>query len=65
MTLTSVGKEMREDSFLYNATKVKNVEVLVAQSCPTLQSHRLYLTRFLCPRISLGKNTEIGSYSLL
>ena len=36
MTITSVGKEMRKHLFLYNAVKVKNVKVLVAQSCPTL-----------------------------
>ena len=38
--------------------------VLVAQSCPTLQPHRLGLTRLLYPQDSPGKNTGIGCHSL-
>ena len=37
-----------------------------AQSCPTLfQPHGLYSTRLLCPWDSTGKNTGVGSQSLL
>ena len=38
--------------------------MLVAQSCPTLQPHRLRLTRVLYPQDSPGKNTRIGCHSL-
>ena len=41
------------------------MKVLVAQSSPTLQSHILYLARLLCPWNSPGKNTRLGSHSLL
>ena len=39
--------------------------VLVAQSCPTLRPHGLQPTRFLCPWDFPGKNTGMGSRSLL
>ena len=40
--------------------------VSVAQSCPTLLwLHRLYPTRLFCPWHSLGRNTGVGSHSLL
>ena len=35
------------------------------QSCPTLQPHGLQPTRLLCPWDSPGKNTRVGSLSLL
>ena len=38
---------------------------LVAQSCPTLQSHGLSLTRLLCPWDSPDKNTGVGLHALL
>ena len=41
-----------------------NVWVLVAQSCPTLQSHRLYPTRLFCLWNSPGKNTGVGCHPL-
>ena len=41
------------------------VKVLVIQSCPTLQSHGLSLTRLLCPRNSPGKNTKVDCHVLL
>ena len=37
----------------------------VVQSCPTLQPHGLQPTRLLCPWDSPGKNTRVGSLSLL
>ena len=36
-----------------------------AQSCPTLQPHRLQPTRLLCPWDSPSKNTGVGCHSLL
>ena len=40
--------------------------MLVAQLCPTLCDPLDYKpARFLCPRDSLGKNTGVGSHSLL
>ena len=41
------------------------LEVLVTQSCPTLQPHGLWPTRLLCPWDSPGKNTGLGYHSLL
>ena len=41
------------------------LSVLVVQSCPTLKSHRLQPTRFLCPFDSPGKNTGVGCHFLL
>ena len=41
------------------------VKALVAQSCVTLQLHWLQPTRFLCPWYSPGKNTGVGSRSIL
>ena len=38
---------------------------LVTQSCPTLQPHRLQPARLLCSWNSPGKNTGVGSHSLL
>ena len=38
---------------------------LVAQLCLTLRPHGLQPTRLLCPWNSPGKNTEVGSHSLL
>ena len=35
------------------------------QSCPTLQPHGLQPARLLCPWDSPGKNTGVGSHSLL
>ena len=40
-------------------------KVLVAQSCPIFQPHGLQPTRLLCPWNSPGKNTGVGSHSLL
>ena len=45
--------------YLYMCVKVK---MLVAQSCPTLCDPMDYS---LCPRDSPGKNTGLGSHSLL
>ena len=42
----------------------KKVKLVVTQSCPTLRTHGLYLTRLLCPQNSPGKNTGVGSHSL-
>ena len=44
--------------------KVKK-KVLAVQSCLTLRPHGLYPTRLLCPWDSPGKNTGVGSHSLL
>ena len=41
------------------------VEVLVALSCPTLCDHGLQSTRILWPWDFPGKNTGVGSHSLL
>ena len=41
------------------------VKVLVTQLCSTLSLHGLWSTRLLCPWNSLGKNTGVGSLSLL
>ena len=38
---------------------------LVAQSCPTLATHGLQPSRFLCPWDSPGKNTGVGFHFLL
>ena len=43
--------------------KVKSVSYSVVSNC--LQPHGLYSTRFLCPWNSPGKNTAVGSHSLL
>ena len=40
------------------------LKVLVAQSCP-LRPHGLQPATLLCPWNSLGKNTGVGSHSLL
>ena len=39
--------------------------VLVTHSCLTLQSHGLWPTYLLCPWDFPGKNTAVGSHSLL
>ena len=44
---------------------MKKVKLLVAQFCPTLQSHGLSPTRLLCPWDSPSKNSGVGSHSLL
>ena len=41
------------------------LKVLVAQYCVTLRPHGLQPTRLLCPQNSSGKNTGVGSNSLL
>ena len=41
------------------------VEVLLTQSCPTLQPCGLLPTRHFCPWDSPGKNTGVGCHSLL
>ena len=41
------------------------VEVLVTQSCPTLQPRGLLPTRQFCPWDSPGKNTGVGCHFLL
>ena len=47
-------------------TSIGSVCVLVAQSCLTLcDPHGLEPTRLLCPGNSLGKDTGVGSHSLL
>ena len=45
--------------------EVKVKWVLVAQLCLTLWPNGWYLARLLCPWDSLGKNTGVGSHSLL
>ena len=40
-------------------------EVLVTQSCLTLQSHGLWPTRLLCPWKSAGKNIGVNCHALL
>ena len=56
-------------SFIHDATippqKLLCVSVLVTQSCPTLRPHGLQSARLLCPLSSQGKNTGLGSHSLL
>ena len=47
---------------LVNAVKLM---VLVAQSCPTLRRQGLKLTKLLCSWNPPGKNTGVGSHSLL
>ena len=39
--------------------------MLVAQLCPTLRPHGLYLTRLLCLWDLPGKNTGVGCVALL
>ena len=41
------------------------MKVLVTQSCLTLRAHGLQPSRLLCPWDSPGKNTGVGSLSLL
>ena len=41
------------------------VKVLIAQLYLTLQPHRMWPARLLCPWNSPGKNTEVGCHSLL
>ena len=45
----------------WNTVKKRKSKMKVAQSCPL----GLYPTRLLCPRDSSGKNTGVGSHSLL
>ena len=47
---------------IYSFLKVK---VLIAQLYLTLQPHRMWPARLLCPWNSPGKNTEMGSHSFL
>ena len=47
---------------IYSFLKVK---VLIAQLCLTLEPHRMWPVRLLCPWNSPGKNTEVGSHSFL
>ena len=47
---------------IYSFLKVKG---LIAQLYLTLQPHRMWPARLLCPWNSPGKNTEVGSHSLL
>jgi len=51
------------DQLLIETEKV-TVKVLVAQSCLTLQPHKLQPTRLLCLWNSPGKNVGLGSHSL-
>ena len=51
------------DQLLIETEKV-TVKVLVAQSCLTLQPHKLQPTRLLCLWNSPGKNIGLGSHSL-
>ena len=41
------------------------MKVLLTQSCSTLRPHGLLPARLLCPWSSPGKNTGVGSHSLL
>ena len=50
---------------LYCLISMKKMKVLVTPSCPTVRPHRLQPTRLLCPWNSPGKNTGVGSHSLL
>ena len=53
-------------AWIHKEVEVKSEEkVLVAQSRLTLQPHGLQPTRLLGPRDSPGKNTGVGSHSLL
>ena len=45
--------------------QANSINVLVAQSCPTLCAHALQPVRLLCPWDSPGKNTGVGIHSLL
>ena len=52
--------------FMYRQIDIVQIDiVLVAQSYLTLQHHGLQPTRLLCPWNSPGKNTGLGSHSLL
>ena len=42
-------------------SNMQSFSVLVAQSCPTLPHHGLYV--LLCPKDSQGKNTGVGAIS--
>ena len=51
---------------LYDSVYKETLKVLVTQLYPTLWNpHGLYPTRLLCPWDFPGKNTGMGSYSLL
>ena len=63
-TFTNETREMLTQSECSLNIKTK-VKVLVAQLCLTLQPHGLKPARLLCPWDFLGKNTGVGSHSLL
>ena len=48
-----------------NDVILSDMNMLVAQLCPTLRPHGLYFTRLLCPWDSPGKNIGVGCHSLL
>ena len=50
---------------LYLVTFLQSSSVSDSSSIVPLQSHGLQLTRLLCPWTSPGKNTGVGSHSLL
>ena len=52
-------------NLLYNIISIVNNTVLVTQSCSTLCNTMSCSLQFLCPWGSLGKNTGVGSHSLL
>ena len=53
-------KVTEKEQYIWKEKKVK-----VAQSCLTLWPHGLWPARLLCPWSSSGKNTGVGSHSLL
>ena len=71
-TLSSVGNDAclvvvwrKWKKMLRGVCPAWYLKVLVVQFCPTLGSHGLEPTRFLCPWDSPGKNTGVGCHSLL
>ena len=59
-------KSLQQKQGVSNKSRVLSVKlkVSVAQSCP-LRPHGLHPDRLFCPWNSLGKNTGVGSHSLL
>ena len=63
-TVSCTEKEPRDLQKIHRQLLVK-VQVLVAQSCPTLRPQGLQPPRFLSPWNSPGKNPGVSSHSLL
>ena len=62
MTLPLVGRSQHMN---LGWTTTQTMRVLVAQSCLTLRPYGLWPARLLCLWNSPGKNTGVGSHSLL